>query len=189
VTHPMTARARALRLNMTDAERLLWRRLRAEQLGVKFRRQTPIGPYIVDFVCIPGSLVVEVDGGQHNGAESDLRRDAFLQRQGYTVLRFWNNDVLSNIEGVLVTIHSQLAANHVCTIPPPPDLPHRAGEEKTARCEPRDAPPDLPHRAGEEKTARCELKDAPPDFSHKVGEELETPSPRVGRAGVGRCSP
>ena len=127
MTHPATVRARSLRLNMTDEERLLWRHLRAGQLGAKFRRQMPIGSYFADFVCIAARLVVEVDGGQHNSAASDMRRDAFLRQQGYRVLRFWNSDVHGNLEGVLVTIKKYVdAVNGV--VAPPPNLPHAVGD-------------------------------------------------------------
>ena len=98
-------RARELRHASTEAEKLLWQKLRARQLGgAKFRRQTPIGPYIVDFASFEHRLVVEIDGGQHNtpqGRQHDLRRTAWLESQGFRVLRFWNNQVLTNLEGVL----------------------------------------------------------------------------------------
>ena len=93
-------RARALRSSPTPAERALWRILRNDQLGVRFRRQHRVGPYIVDFLCPAHRLVVEVDGGQHNESNYDSRRDAWLRTQGYQVLRFWNSDALTNIEGV-----------------------------------------------------------------------------------------
>ena len=96
--------ARELRRNMTKAERRLWRRLRGEQLGVKFRRQQPIGRYIVDFVCLERRLVVEVDGGQHDGSEYDRERDEWLEREGYRVVRFWDNEVMKEIEGVMEEI-------------------------------------------------------------------------------------
>jgi len=87
---------------------LLWSKLRARQIeGCKFRRQAPIGKYIVDFVCHEKRLIVELDGGQHaENCETDRQRDKWLGEQGYKVLRFWNNDVLTNIEGVLETIKS-----------------------------------------------------------------------------------
>jgi very-short-patch-repair endonuclease len=95
----------ALRQNATDAERRLWAVLRHRQLqGYKFRRQHAIGRFIVDFACTKHRLVIEADGGQHNGSIADDRRTALLERQGWRVLRFWNNDVLSNTEGVLDTI-------------------------------------------------------------------------------------
>ncbi len=88
--------ARRLRKHPTDAERLLWRHLRLRQLGgYKFRRQQPLGPYIVDFVCLAKRLIVEVDGGQHaEQAEEDAQRTAWLEAQGFRVLRFWNTEVL-----------------------------------------------------------------------------------------------
>ena len=106
----MRDRARRLRRQQTDAERELWMRLRARQdVGVKFRRQYAIGPYVVDFCCLERSLVVEVDGGQHiEQARRDARRDAWLKQQGFCVLRFWDNDVLKNMEGVLESIAEQL---------------------------------------------------------------------------------
>lgn len=98
--------ARQLRKNMTDAERHLWQRLRSKQLhGIKFRRQQSIGEYIVDFVSFKQRLVIELDGGQHALQEDyDAVRSAFLQKQGYRVLRFWNHDVLQQTEAVLESI-------------------------------------------------------------------------------------
>jgi len=96
----MLHRARALRKAATPAERLLWSMVRNDRLGVRFRRQHPIGPYIVDFFCPSRRLIVEIDGGQHSGSAHDERRDFWLTRQGYQVLRFWNADVLRNRDGV-----------------------------------------------------------------------------------------
>jgi len=93
-------RARAMRKAPTPAERVLWRIVGRDQFGVTFRRQHRIGPYIVDFLCPAHRLVIEVDGGQHNGSDHDERRDAWLRAQGYEVLRFWNRDVLTNADGV-----------------------------------------------------------------------------------------
>ncbi len=94
---------------MTDAEKLLWSRLRAGQVdGAKFVRQHPVGPYIVDFAARSARLIVEVDGGQH-GSEADAARTAYLNASGYHVIRFWNHEVLGNIEGVVETIRSELA--------------------------------------------------------------------------------
>jgi very-short-patch-repair endonuclease len=96
---------------MTDAERLLWRHLRARRLGgQKFRRQQPLGPYIVDFVHFSARVVLEADGGQHNGSESDSTRDAWLKQQGFQVLRFWNDEILKNTEGVLETVWAAVNA-------------------------------------------------------------------------------
>lgn len=116
----LTPLAKQLRRQATDAETLLWRKLRNRQMnGHKFRRQQPIGPYIVDFVCPELRLVVELDGGQHAGAfERDQARDAYLRALGYTVLRFWNNEVFENLEGILTSI---------AEITPPPTPPARGG--------------------------------------------------------------
>jgi very-short-patch-repair endonuclease len=95
----VTERARNLRRNMTDAEWALWSGLRRDQLGWRFRRQHPIPPYIVDFACLEARLVVEADGGQHALAGDHDRRDEALRRQGWRVLRFWNNDILENRAG------------------------------------------------------------------------------------------
>jgi very-short-patch-repair endonuclease len=93
-----------LRTFMTDAEQKLWRVLRSRGVGLKFRRQVPLGPYIVDFACFDSKLIVELDGGQHAESERDAKRDRYFTGQGYRVLRFWNNDVLKNMEGVLTRI-------------------------------------------------------------------------------------
>jgi len=84
----------------TPAERALWRMVGRDKLGVRFRRQHRIGPYIVDFLCPEHRLIIEVDGGQHNESAYDDRRDAWLRDKGYEVLRFWNVDVLRNADGV-----------------------------------------------------------------------------------------
>ena len=100
-----TLRSRNLRINQTDAERVFWNRVRNRQInGNKFVRQEPIGRYICDFVCREKFIVVEIDGGQHAESPRDEIRDRYLQAQGYRVMRFWNSEVLSNIDGVLVVI-------------------------------------------------------------------------------------
>ena len=105
-------RARDLRSHPTDAEAMLWARLRRRQLdGHRFRRQQPIGPYIVDFFCPAENLIIEVDGGQHGErktTEEDARRTGWLERRGYRVLRFWNNQVLQETDSVLDTILAAL---------------------------------------------------------------------------------
>jgi very-short-patch-repair endonuclease len=99
-----------LRLTPTDAEIRLWSRLRRKQLeGFRFRRQHPIGPYVVDFFCAEAKLIVEVDGGQH--ADDSVTRTRWLEARSYRVMRFWNNDVLANTEGVLATILDALRAD------------------------------------------------------------------------------
>ena len=104
-TSQKTNRARSLRKSMTDAEQALWQKIRFNQLGVKFRRQTPIGSYFVDFYCHEYALVVELDGSQHiERAEYDEQRTLYLHSLGLRVIRFWNNDVLLNIEAVLEEI-------------------------------------------------------------------------------------
>ncbi len=103
-------RARRLRTEMTDAEVRLWIQLRRRQIdGYRFRRQVPIGPYVVDFACLNARLVIEVDGGQHTEAvERDDRRTVWLESRGFRVLRFWNTDVLQRTEGVLESIRATL---------------------------------------------------------------------------------
>ncbi|WPO44319.1 endonuclease domain-containing protein [Tardiphaga sp. 42S5] len=112
-----TTRARRLRRDSTDAENALWYRLRARSLdGHKFVRQEPIGNYIVDLICRERCLIVEVDGGQHADNVRDVARDQWLVEHHYRVLRFWNHDVLDNIEGVVEVIATALAE-----APPHPD--------------------------------------------------------------------
>ncbi|PVV82891.1 endonuclease domain-containing protein [Dehalogenimonas alkenigignens] len=104
---------RALRRRGTPAERVLWLKLRNRQMsGYKFRRQQTIGSYIVDFVCFEKKLIIEIDGGQHSQDEiidRDEIRTNWLNRQGFCVIRFWNNEVLENLEGVVMTIRQALA--------------------------------------------------------------------------------
>ena len=100
---------RTLRSNMTDAERLLWKRLRGCQVkGYKFRRQHPFNDFILDFVCLDAKLVIEVDGGQHNGSTQDVVRDQVLENAGFRVMRFWNNQVLNELESVVESIWLEL---------------------------------------------------------------------------------
>jgi very-short-patch-repair endonuclease len=123
-------RARALRNNPTDAEKRLWRHLRQRQLGGhRFRRQVPIGPYVADFVCLEQRLIIEVDGGQHAvEAARDEIRTAWLESQRFSVVRFWNNDVLGNTEGVLEVIKRELERAH----PPPQPSPARGERDGVA---------------------------------------------------------
>jgi very-short-patch-repair endonuclease len=105
----MTGIARCLRVSQTDAETVLWNRIRNRQIdGHKFARQEPVSSYVCDFVCRQRRLIIDVDSGQHNGSAKDAIRDRRLAEDGYRVLRFWNNDVLSNLEGVLATIQTTL---------------------------------------------------------------------------------
>ena len=123
-----TQTARHLRREATDVERILWRALRERLVTSKFRRQHPVGRRIVDFACPQRKLAIELDGGQH-AAEvvADDRRSAELARHGYRVLRFWNNDVLDNLAGVLALIGEALGD----APPHPTSPPQRGGEEKT----------------------------------------------------------
>ena len=94
---------------MTDAEWRLWYRLRAHCFdGHKFKRQVPVGPYVVDFACLGRKLIIEIDGGQHAENGRDAIRDEYLRIEGFRILRFWNNDVLRNTDGVLEVIMSTL---------------------------------------------------------------------------------
>jgi very-short-patch-repair endonuclease len=112
------AQAKQLRTQMTDAERRLWYRLRANRfLDLKFKRQAPIGPYVVDFICFEYKLVVEVDGGQHADSEADRRRDDWLRHEGYTVLRFWNHDVLKFTDVVLDEVARSLTSEQYTPLP------------------------------------------------------------------------
>jgi len=110
-------KSKQLRIEMTPEESRLWYLLRARRFfGYKFRRQMPIGPYIVDFACFKASLIVELDGGQHqDDVEYDQRRSAFLNDNGWKVIRFWNNEFRSNEEGVLRVILEHLQ----CLMPSP----------------------------------------------------------------------
>ena len=104
------ARARALRANMTEAEKQLWQHLRAHRfLGLSIRRQAPIGPYIVDFLIPSRNLVIEADGGQHFNPGADALRTAYLVARGYRVLRFTNRDILTNLPGVLARLADEVA--------------------------------------------------------------------------------
>jgi very-short-patch-repair endonuclease len=106
---PKRSFAKQLRSNMTDVETKLWQQLRAKRFeDFKFRRQVPIGPYIVDFICYERRLIIELDGSQHEGSTYDMKRDAWLHSQDFRVLRFWNNDVNAALDGTLMAIHDAL---------------------------------------------------------------------------------
>ena len=110
---------RALRRNMTDAERKLWYRLRGNQLGLKFRRQHPFENYVLDFVCLAVKLIVEVDGGQHQDQTAhDVQRTIILEKAGFRVLRFWNNQVLAEIDSVVEAIKISLETHPHPSLPP-----------------------------------------------------------------------
>ena len=119
--------ARELRKSMTDAERKLWRGLRMRQMhGYKFRRQFMLGKYIADLVCLEARLIIEVDGGQHAvGSYGDVERDEWLRSQGFRVLRYWNNQVLGELDAVLEDIAREL----LLTPAPHPNLPPQVGKE------------------------------------------------------------
>ena len=123
-------RAKQLRQAMTRAETLLWRYVKANRVdGLGFRRQVPIRNYIADFVCMSAKIVVELDGESHDFQErqnADHTRDAFLASEGFQVLRFTNEQVMSNLEGVVETIR-QTAANRARGLPLSPALPHKGG--------------------------------------------------------------
>lgn len=120
-----TKRVQQLRNNATDAERRLWRHLSRRQLeGFKFSRQMPVGPFVCDFMCRERRLVIELDGGQHAESIRDASRTEFLESEGYRVIRFWNNEVLGNVDGVLSVIAEALK-----TSPPLSPLPRAGGED------------------------------------------------------------
>ncbi len=141
-------KARRLRADQTEVEKRLWLRLRDRgMLGLKFRRQVPLGPYVADFVCAERALIVELDGGQHGSSEArDDRRTAWLESRGWRVVRFWNNEVGENIDGVL---HAIAGACGIDIDYPHPDplpggegevrspLSKGEGEERTIRARPR----------------------------------------------------
>ncbi|MFZ3017205.1 MAG: endonuclease domain-containing protein [Gallionella sp.] len=125
---PALNKAKTLRTNQTGAEQRLWYHLRAHRfMGLKFKRQKPMGRYIVDFVCMERRLIIEIDGGQHaEQVEYDKRRDAWLRSQGYTVLRFWNNEVMQQLEGVLEQVRCAL------TLSPNPSPASGRGEQEVS---------------------------------------------------------
>jgi len=119
--------ARALRKRSTDAENTIWKYLRAKRLqGLKFRRQELIGKYIVDFVCYEKKIIIEIDGGQHSiDKEDDEERDSWFRKEGFRVLRFWNNDVLSQTEVVLEAIVKECVRS-----PSPSSPPIKGGDNR-----------------------------------------------------------
>ncbi len=130
----LTSLAKTLRKGATDTEKLLWKHLRAKQFkGIKFRRQQPLGKYIVDFVCYESKMIIEVDGGQHTQPSEmmkDNERDRWFKAQGYKVIRFWDNEVLMNIRGVLDIIGAYFQEH-----PPLNPLPSREGAKRLTKME------------------------------------------------------
>ncbi len=127
-----TARAQQLRRHMTAAEALLWPHLSRRQLdGFKFSRQMPVGPFICDFMCREHRLIIELDGGQHDWREAeDARRTAYIEGQGFRLIRFWNNEVFEALDDVLRRIGEALTQAH------PRPLPHAGGEQEVRRSPP-----------------------------------------------------
>ncbi|WBO22872.1 endonuclease domain-containing protein [Sphingomonas abietis] len=124
VRRQISGHAARLRRDATDCEQRLWRVLRNRGLsGMKFRRQATLGHYIVDFLCIEARLVVELDGGQHR-PEADARRTRWIEAEGYRVLRFWNGDVVENLDGVVDAILNDIEKKKTLTQP----SPAKAGE-------------------------------------------------------------
>ena len=133
---------------MTDAERQVWQVLRLRQIdGHRFRRQVPIGGYIADFVCHEANLIIEIDGGQHDAAlPAEIERTRFLEREGYRVLRFWNNEVLTNLEGVYEVITAAPSK-------PSPSMGEGWEGVTPAPAVPSTPTPTLPHRGGGRSSA------------------------------------
>jgi very-short-patch-repair endonuclease len=123
--------ARELRLNSTEVEKRVWYRIRNRQIyGAKFRRQQPIGRYIVDFVCHERKMIIELDGGQHaSPTKYDEKRTTWLKLQGFHVVRFWNNDVIENMDGVLQRIAEELTGRAAVACTPHP-IPLPQGERE-----------------------------------------------------------
>jgi very-short-patch-repair endonuclease len=126
--------AKTLRRNLTDAEQKLWYHLRAHRfMGRKFKRQKPLGRYVVDFICLEEKLIIELDGGQHaENLEYDQERDAWLRSQGYTVLRFWNNELMNETESVLERIRLALSNEAISskTLSPDPSPVNGRGDDE-----------------------------------------------------------
>ena len=169
--------AKILRRNMTDAEQKLWRQLRASRFaGHKFKRQVPLGKFVVDFVAPSAKLIIELDGGQHaEQAQEDAVRTAFLEQRGYRVLRFWNDDVLLRSEEVFDSIYNVLMATNS---PLSPGLSPVNGREESKRNEPS---PEY----GREGPKRNEPS---PEYGRE-GPKRDEPSPEYGREEPKRNEP
>ena len=154
----LQAFARNMRAAPTAAEAIVWRHLRAHRFaGHKFKRQQPIGKYIVDSVCFEAGVIVEVDGGQHNDSAADQARDAWLMSRGFVVLRFWNNEVSQNLDGVLTRILEALAPSPqpLCVASSVP-LSHEGRGAKLARTIDNASLSSLPTRGGGTEGERSE---------------------------------
>jgi very-short-patch-repair endonuclease len=164
-------RARELRINPTDTERKLWHHIRDKQLeNYRFRRQRPIGKYIVDFICLEANLVIELDGGQHAEQQQyDDARTKYLTAQGLHVLRYWNNDVMQNIEGVLQDIRAALMLRVSLSTPSQPS--HREGKELIVPIEGSVAiPQSTPSPAPRGKAGMGALNTSPPPPKNQNGK-------------------
>jgi very-short-patch-repair endonuclease len=198
-------RARKLRRDMTEAEQQLWRMLRSRQTeGYGFRRQVPIGGFIADFVCHAARLIVEIDGGQHDpSSAAEASRTRFLEAEGYRILRFWNNEVLDNPEGVGAAIADALhqgspspirpvTPTHIRSVTPTRTLPHRGGGSEATTTEtpadPAQLVADLQRQLAECRAERDEALDQRA-VGHALlldgGGSFDFPLPRWGRVGVG----
>lgn len=163
-----TSRARLLRKQATNAENRLWYVLRNRNLdGLKFVRQMPIGRYFADFACREAALIVELDGSQHAESDRDIQRTSFLLGQGYSVLRFWNNDVLRNRDGVLESIRAVIAGT------PSPDLRYAQATLSPTGRGTRGA------RAARAASAARQLSEAP-SVPLPVGERVDRPQAETG---------
>ena len=159
---------------MTDAERKLWYRLRAHRFNdAPFRRQAPIGPYIADFVCLQARLIVEVDGGQHS-PERDATREGWLRDQGFQLIRFWNNDVHSNFDGVMQVIADALAQ----ALPPSLTLPRKGGGDSTEVVDRADQISAEVHRPSHKHGATSPLAGELGGEAAGRGVRVSTPSAR-----------
>jgi very-short-patch-repair endonuclease len=163
-------RARELRKNPTDTERKLWHHIRDKQLdNFRFRRQRPIGKYIVDFICLEANLVIELDGGQHaEQLQYDAERTKYLTAQGLHVLRYWNNDVMQNIAGVLEDIRTALIQRVSLSTPSRPSP--REGKEPTVPVEEVSAPMRSTPSPARGEAGMGALQSSPPSQKNQNGK-------------------
>jgi very-short-patch-repair endonuclease len=163
-------RARELRRNPTDTERKLWHHIHDKQIeNFRFRRQRPIGKYIVDFICLEANLVIELDGGQHvEQQQYDAERTKYLTAQGLHVLRYWNNDVMQNIEGVLEDIRAALMQRVSLSTPSRPSP--REGKEQTVSIEATDKIPRSSPSPARGKAGMGALNTSPPPTKKQNGK-------------------